>query len=343
MFDHKLTSSKDAFPYGFPPDQFYHQEIHIQLPISVILTAVPTRLTCTPPYKGVPERQLPMSTTRRSRLAREYSEYERVCFIHIPVEVPAIVCSMATAIGALSSFGLLFTTLSADSNPLPSDQDRASTVVILVLHILLGLAVFIGVVGLSQKRLDFALFYCALLYTDMLVNIVAGFRVVRHIIHAAGAEGPNMAHRDVKSLIQIYWILEFFTALFYTLSVAQLWIVRRRERARQNTGVESASLCRLSLVKWTTKTATMFEIVLDGPRWVRQIYNERKGRRSAGTSNADGSVATITFPSQRGSLTRKTSRQSESSNVTVLFAASSETLTEHAKESKKENHVGLDV
>lgn len=196
----------------------------------------------------------------------------------------------------------------------------------------------------------------------MLVNIVAGFRVVRHIINAAGAEGPNMAHRDVKSLIQIYWILEFckhripvwlgcdtddirgvVTALFYTLSVAQLWIVRRRERAGQNTGVESASLCRLSLVKWTTKTATMFEVVLDGPRWIRQIYNERKGRRSAGASNADGSVATITFPSQRGSLTRKTSRQPESSNVTVLFAASSETLVGNAKESKKENHVGLDV
>lgn len=197
----------------------------------------------------------------------------------------------------------------------------------------------------------------------MLVNIVAGFRVVHHIINAAGAEGPNMAHRDVKSLIQIYWILEFckhrilvwlgcdtddvlppvVTALFYTLSVAQLWIVRRRERARQTTGVEGASLCRLSLVKRTTKTATVFEVVLDGPRWVHQIYNERRGRRSAGTANADGSVATITFPSQRGSLTRKTSRPPESSNVTVLFAASSETLTEHAKESKKENKIGLDV
>lgn len=38
---------------------------------------------------------------------------------------------------------------------------------------------------------------------------VAYVSVVRHIHQAAGAEGMNKAHRDIKSLpIKIYWILE---------------------------------------------------------------------------------------------------------------------------------------
>lgn len=64
------------------------------------------------------------------------------------------------------------------------------------------------VTGIVQKRLGFMLLYCALLYTDMFVSIFTGLGVVRHIYQAAGAEGMSKAHRDIKFLIEIYWILE---------------------------------------------------------------------------------------------------------------------------------------